>query len=97
MRNQTIARQQLGFMMMKGIGNKGNITIMHNGKKLIIRPLNLQNKVIEECYVSVHYYSDKYEKVSTSYKRVQLPIRMSIERAKRYVAMNKLGEFYLEA
>lgn len=77
-------------MMMKSIGNSGNITIMHNGKPLTLNTLNLQNKVIDECYVK----TAQENAAGYSLKRMQLPIRMSIERAKRYIAMNKLGEFY---
>lgn len=67
----------------------GQITITHKGDKLTLKSLELQHKVIDHCMVIK--LLDKQQGVM---EVIALPIRMSIERAKRYVAMNKLGEFY---
>lgn len=67
----------------------GQISIIHKGTELPLKALELQHKVIDRCMVVVPIGNDQGV-MST----IALPIRMSIERAKRYVAMNKLGEFY---
>lgn len=61
----------------------------NKGERLELRPLHLEHKVINECLVRTAV-SGNYRR----FNRVTLPIRMSVERAKRYVAMNNLGKFH---